>query len=664
MIPAEPNLRAPTGQETSADFMLGTQAAEGSSSSLSKPWFNRARQALKALPGQIPEWQLLAIAIIGWMSAHSWHGIYHDGVLYLAQALLHLSPATFGHDLFFVFGSQDQFTIFASLQATAIKWLGVSRSSIGLMFVAHLLWFAGYLFLAYSLGLRRFALFAAGLAVIAMPGGYGGYNIFTISEDFLTARSYAEPLTLFALGLTFRGRWKAALACFALSAAVHPLMTLPGLVMFVVWHLTGMTRAQRQKVLLCGVPVLLLVLVGLCALRVGPFNSWDVLYDPLWLAAARRNTAQCFFSQWRQADFNLLAAQLTLTLCLLRAFKNPVNQRVFTVLGFMAIPLLALAVLGSDVIHSVLGTSLQLWRGMWLVVVLDCLGLILLFSEAERPDYRHILTLQLVLLAYLARNFQISLLFCMLGLEMSYFPGANKIRPFLQRVYNVIMMTVLLIALSAEAVAQIIYDKHLFASIHLTGFYPRLLSAVFCLLVLLLCYLARRNTLRFVVLIASFALVLFVWDQRSDWQHATETNSGQNPFDQHIPRTANVYWPEFFPYPWVALQRASYVSGMSAAAIVFNRELAMAYNKRQTLTMQVAQARSIKGCEGSNDARQCIGDAQTFQLLCQADPQINFVVSYVDLPGYVVSRWSPKIPGAPQSMYLYDCSHFLSGSAR
>ncbi len=613
---------------------------------------------------QVPTWCLLAIMIIGWMSAHSWHGIYHDGVLYLAQALSHLNPAGFGRDLFFVFGSQDQFTIFASLQAAAIKWLGVSRSSIGLMFVAHLLWISGYLFLAYSLGLRRLALFAAGLVVIAMPGGYGGYNIFTISEDFLTARSYAEPLTLFALGLTFRGRWKAALACFALSAAVHPLMTLPGLVMFVVWHLTGMDGTQRKKAFAWGVPALLLALAGLCALRVGPFRAWDSIYDPLWLASAQKNTAQCFFAQWRQADFYLLAAQLTLTLCLLRAFKNPVNQRVFTALSFMALPLLALALVSSDVIHSVLGTSLQLWRGMWLVVVFDGLGLVLLFNEAERPDYRHVLTLQLVLLAYLSRNFQISLFLCTLGLEMSFFPGVNKIRPSLQRLYNGVMIMVLLIALCAEAVAQIMYDKNLFASVHLTGFYPRIFSAAFCLLVLLVCYLARWRVLRVAVLLASCALMLSVWDQRSEWQHFTETNSGQNPFEQHIPPTATVYWPEFYPYPWVALQRASYLSGMSAAAIVFNRELAMEYTKRETQTMRVAQTRSVKGCEASNDPRQCIADAETLRQLCQTDAQINFVVTYVDLPGQVLSRWSPKVPGAPQSMYLYDCSHFLSGSAR
>jgi hypothetical protein len=70
-----------------------------------------------------------------WLLTHRYHGIHHDALFYAVQALAHAAPARFEHDLFFAFGSQDDYTLFTPRSSrspangcTGSTWLPVSRS--------------------------------------------------------------------------------------------------------------------------------------------------------------------------------------------------------------------------------------------------------------------------------------------------------------------------------------------------------------------------------------------------------------------------------------------------------------------------------------------------------------------------------------------------------
>ena len=65
-----------------------------------------------------PTW-LVLVAL--WVLAHPYGGLRHDGLLYAGQAMAHLRPDVFGRDLFFAYGSQDDYTIFGQVYAAAVK---------------------------------------------------------------------------------------------------------------------------------------------------------------------------------------------------------------------------------------------------------------------------------------------------------------------------------------------------------------------------------------------------------------------------------------------------------------------------------------------------------------------------------------------------------------
>jgi len=73
---------------------------------------------------------------------HSYSGIRHDGILYAGDALSHLVQGRLHQDLYFLYGSQGQFTILPLLYSKLIAAFGLGGGTmIGLMaaFVAYLL---------------------------------------------------------------------------------------------------------------------------------------------------------------------------------------------------------------------------------------------------------------------------------------------------------------------------------------------------------------------------------------------------------------------------------------------------------------------------------------------------------------------------------------------
>ena len=64
-------------------------------------------------------------AAASWIATHRYHGIWHDGVLYAGQAVFRLDPLPFAKDLFFAFGSQDQFTVFTGIYSQVVQMLGL-----------------------------------------------------------------------------------------------------------------------------------------------------------------------------------------------------------------------------------------------------------------------------------------------------------------------------------------------------------------------------------------------------------------------------------------------------------------------------------------------------------------------------------------------------------
>src|SRR5215204_1971217 len=107
-----------------------------------------------------------------WLSTRPYLGAVLDAQFYMGQALHALEPAGFADDLYFRFGSQDQFTIFTALYAPVVALLGISVAAMALTVVGNLLWVFALLYLSRALIRDTILRFLSIAAVIAFPNGY------------------------------------------------------------------------------------------------------------------------------------------------------------------------------------------------------------------------------------------------------------------------------------------------------------------------------------------------------------------------------------------------------------------------------------------------------------------------------------------------------------
>src|SRR5690606_15510553 len=166
---------------------------------------------------------LLGVAML--LLLHRYWGIDHDAALYLGQGLLVRWPEIFDNDLFFLHGSQGQYTLFPWLLAQTLDAVDPALLFFWGGF-AGLLLFAAAAWHCLSALLPRGARYWAWLGVLCLPSMYGVTTIFSYAEPFLTPRPFAEALCLLCIGLLARGRMALAFACLAAAALLHPLQAI------------------------------------------------------------------------------------------------------------------------------------------------------------------------------------------------------------------------------------------------------------------------------------------------------------------------------------------------------------------------------------------------------------------------------------------------------
>ena len=191
-----------------------------------------------------------------------YRGIRHDAILYAGQALAHLNPSWAASDFYFAHGSQDRYSIFSAMLAWLMRHVDTSVLDVTLLLGAQ------FAFLAVLVGLtREFPWRDRWLSLLCVVGAthfYASGRVFSFMEPFLTARTWAEPLTLLALLCLMRQRRVGACVAFAGAMLMHPLVAVPAMGIALV-YLIGEDR--RWALLLLA----LIPLLGLAAAGMQPF---------------------------------------------------------------------------------------------------------------------------------------------------------------------------------------------------------------------------------------------------------------------------------------------------------------------------------------------------------------------------------------------------------
>ena len=90
----------------------------------------RRRQARRIKPSRVAIYVMLILAALLWLLSHPYQGIFHDGVIYALMAAHRLNAGDYAKELFFLFGSQDDYSAFSPVYAMLVRWLGHSAGRV------------------------------------------------------------------------------------------------------------------------------------------------------------------------------------------------------------------------------------------------------------------------------------------------------------------------------------------------------------------------------------------------------------------------------------------------------------------------------------------------------------------------------------------------------
>lgn len=621
----------------------------------------------------VSSWQLPALfgLFLGlWLLRHPYFGTMHDAVLYCGQALRYLHPENFARDVFYLYGSQDDYTLFSPIFAGLIKVVGLGEAAMLITLAGVVLWcYAAWRVSALWQGGSRW-LFLFLLAL--MPIKYGGNEILAAAESFAVPRLWADALTLLACALWLEGRRYRALALWLLGMLVHPLMALAGALFVLLYELRFNLRWGGA---------LLAATLATCALALSGAPLFGRLFqvmDPVWFDLVYQRTKYYMFPlAWTLKDYNILVFHAVALLWAGWLTEDVRLKRLFFAACATGLLGLLAGVIGGDWLHSVLILQVQPWRTLWLMYVLGWGAAAWLVVHLWKPARFAVLGLAA---AWLLREHGGGVILLAVALlywqrqslsraTMRWLEGALLVGMFFSLAWTVSDASTFYTAISPEYEPDGL-QKLLMWRDGLNGE-----AALLWLATGGFAYWAWRRQSRAAVALL-FVFVVFLmygknWDIRSLGLKNLESGSAweQTPFNAHIPRNATVYWLNGLQPTWLLLGRSSYYSQHQSAGLVFSRPLTMELYRRhlqiRPLGSTAADFRLLSRKEVFFERFQksFVDDPVTFAGLNRAcaDPELDFAILPKRYVPWVKAAWfAPDFGtafdnGLGNGLYLYAC---------
>ena len=314
-----------------------------------------------------------------WALTHRYEGFARDGELYAVQAMARVEPSL-GADLYLKNTSQDRYTIFSPVYAAFIEALGLQRAELAL-FSLCAVWF---LTASWSLA-RKFsstdeAWLSAALLIVTV-GYYGADQIFSYSENYLTARSLGEALTVTAFASHFSGRPLLALLIGVVALFVHPLMALPGVLLLIFLWLPS------RLALVCAATGVLATLAFAVTATGLPFSSQiAAVMDSEWLEVVRERSQFLFLKYWAWTDWEIAARPFVCLTLTAMVTSDPRTRRLC--LGAILVGACGVAVgtIAGTVGPIAVLLEGQAWRWMWVTAFVSVLLLAPTLGRVWRDD--------------------------------------------------------------------------------------------------------------------------------------------------------------------------------------------------------------------------------------------------------------------------------------
>lgn len=615
---------------------------------------------------------IVVIALGWWTLTRPYRGISHDGLFYTAQALKRLYPEQYAKDVFFLYGSQDNFTLFSGLQAWLTGQLGVERAFLLLTVAGAVLWLYALLALLKR-WLSPILLVSAIVLILSLDSYYAGFDLIAYGERFATPRIFSEALVLLALSWWLEGRRLIAYCAVAGATLLHPLIALAGIGVFAWAGLRA--RAAHPQVLW-----LVLLGAGLLGMQLLVWLEVSPWLDPFWRQLVAYRSPFVFPSLWSLNDWLRLALDASLLWLVSRYVSGEPGM-----LATWILPVLALAMLwalGAGVMGVQLAVAVQFQRVQWLAHLLAislaaplCLSLWRSSGAWDR---------------YLAVGVGTSLVFPLSlgGVVLPIVYGLYRWARFRMpdklpgRGLSLLLfvsfpltgLCLWLFVLTSDLIlAPILYDRPVWLLVLVQ---PPVAMGVFFAGYI---PLARRNWGRTGLWVYASCLLLvglLNWDVRKPWRtyDQPERTAAIAAVKSLIPPDAVVYWESgLFVSPdnqvwldkgleqtWFWLQRSHYASFDQAAGNVFFRPTGVEIFRRIAHLQQWGFRDDNLDWSERNDPPEKKPLTETRLRGVCSDPVLDYVITDSALPS---ARLGFRDPLTGRRFSVYACEAFRSGKS-
>ena len=614
-----------------------------------------------------------------WAVTHHYRGFARDGELYAFQAMARVLPSL-GTDLYLQNTSQDQYTVFSPIYAAFIKLLGLQTAEMVLFSICTAWFVIAAWTLTQKLSTSVDAWFSVALLILT-SGYYGAYQIFSYSENYLTARLLAEALTATALSSHVHGWRRLALLIGMLALFVHPLMAVPGVILLICLWIPF-----RLASIFAAVGVLTILVFALIASTVSASSGLAEVMDPGWLEVVRERSQFLFLRYWTTTDWEIAARPFVcLTLTALVMPDSRIRKLCQSTMLVGASGMVVAAIAGSIGPVAILLQG-QAWRWVWVTAFVSVVFLAPTAVRIWRDDRCGPLCGILLILGWTCSS--VDGLACVnaaltLWLVRSYLSvTASK---YLRWAAG---------ALGILIVAWIFTNGWTFAWMPIPEYGREsrliaLLREVFgsgitgvLLTVLAWSGIRKLRSIWSIYLVGVAFLAAGAFTLPASFRQVDTAGTGAELRDfadwrAAIPPSSNVLLVptgKSASFMWFTLQRPSYLSVAQSAGVVFSRATSLEVRRRSEVLAPLGDAdwkiltsitaRKTQGLKGSSSATTAATTLPlTSDILVQvcADPKLNFVIARENV-GF--DPLTHAAPGRFEDWNLYDCHRVRSATPK
>lgn len=603
----------------------------------------------------------LFAAFAFWLNANPYIGIDHDARLYAVMAYRWLNPQGFVRDPWFLFGSQDQYSVFSPLLAGYFSLLGVTQGAmVGTLLQGALFSIAVVVLARQGLGRVRYG--ATALLMVAFAVLYSPRGMLYVTEGFVTARGLAVPLSVLGITMSFRRRPMGAFVFHGLALVLHPLMALTPAAVSLLYPLGW---RHRTVLWCCAVVAYVALLLG-AARGVLPVISGDWLRH-LELAPL------IFIQDWLRDEFPRFLLWAAILFSAAR-WGAPRLRRMYALVPLVAGTAVVFSLLGSTVPWT-LAMQVQFWRGLWLMKLLGLCAV----ADLATGFLRHAVAgrrrgIQVLAAVTFWASFSHPLWAAAIISLCGYRPFTSELNVRLRRHPRIslgITSFFLLLSLPEVMFAMTEWVKDMSVS----GYWPEVLrgcwrtSALGTVALGVGVLLQRWRAMPTAALVAIlFTFSAFNWDGRSDARIAQENcysiDGSRSCLGLGIPVGATVYWQKQAERTWLDLATSSYIGGIHATGLVFSKERASLVQERLSRVVVAMTAEGkFPNSENTELIRAMAQKALTGKALVHPDVYSSYEdVGRLDVAG---ARWLCRdndldfvilsLPGQPLSYQSIAC---------